>query len=434
MMDELGGVFCDYRKKVYAAGFTGRMDLAVGRAAGLCRTALEFVDRSILANRRDDGLYHTYNLLEIEPDGSAADVIHMKKMLEGQVAVLSSGLLGANEALEILEILFASDLYRESERSFMLYPEWELKGFLEKNIVPADRVKAIPLLAGLIGADNTALLTRDADGVHRFHGDLGKGDHVAAVLDDLARHPDWAEAAARDREEVLDLFEDVFNHQCYTGRSGVMYGYEGIGCIYWHMVAKLLLAVQENVQKAILDGAPDEVRDSLAAMYYRVREGIGYEKTVAEYGAFPVDPYSHTPPSGGAKQPGMTGQVKEEILTRFGELGVAVEGGAIRFRPTLLENGEFLDQPGEFRYFDVDGNPRTLALAAGCLAFTYCQVPVVYERTSGEPRIRLAFDDGSAVDIAGDKLDLEYGTEIHARSGRIEAVRVTVPEGSLAAR
>ena len=130
----------------------------------------------------------------------------------------------------------------------------------------------------------------------------------------------------------------------------------------------------------------------------------------------------------------MTGQVKEEILTRFGELGVAVEGGAIRFRPTLLENGEFLDQPGEFRYFDVDGNPRTLALAAGCLAFTYCQVPVVYERTSGEPRIRLAFDDGSAVDIAGDKLDLEYGTEIHARSGRIEAVRVTVPEGSLAAR
>ncbi|CAN0044150.1 unnamed protein product, partial [Discosporangium mesarthrocarpum] len=42
--------------------------------------------------------------------------------------------------------------------------------------------------------------------------------------------------------------------------------------------------------------------------------------------AFPTDPYSHTNRHG-AQQPGMTGQVKEEIVTRFGELGVRIEGG-----------------------------------------------------------------------------------------------------------
>ena len=41
---------------------------------------------------------------------------------------------------------------------------------------------------------------------------------------------------------------------------------------------------------------------------------MGFKKTEspAEYGAFPDDPYSHTPSFGGARQPGMTGQVKEE--------------------------------------------------------------------------------------------------------------------------
>ena len=108
---------------------------------------------------------------------------------------------------------------------------------------------------------------------------------------------------------VLDLFEDVFQHDSYTGRSGYMYGYEGLGCIYWHMVAKLLLAVQEVILSS--EDSSAAVTEKLKVMYYRVRAGLGYEKTVSQYGAFPTDPYSHTPSAGGAKQPGMTGQVKE---------------------------------------------------------------------------------------------------------------------------
>ena len=94
-----------------------------------------------------------------------------------------------------------------------------------------------------------------------------------------------------------------------------MFGYEGLGCIYWHMVAKLLLAVQENLFAAEAAGDPPAAR--LAALYYDVRAGLGFNKTPAVYGAFPTDPYSHTPGHSGAQQPGMTGQVKEEILTRL---------------------------------------------------------------------------------------------------------------------
>ena len=135
----------------------------------------------------------------------------------------------------------------------------------------------------------------------------------------------------RGRADTLNAYEAVFHHAAFTGRSGTMYAFEGLGCIYWHMVAKLLLAVQENVQRADREDRPVALQRELAGMYYRIRAGIGYEKSVAEYGAFPTDPYSHTPPDGGARQPGMTGQVKEEILTRRGELGVRIRGGEVRF-------------------------------------------------------------------------------------------------------
>ena len=71
-----------------------------------------------------------------------------------------------------------------------------------------------------------------------------------------------------------------------------------------------------------------------------MRSGLGYRKSAADYGAFPADAYSHTPGEGGAQQPGMTGQVKEEILTRWGELGLRVRDGRIQFDPVLLDEAE----------------------------------------------------------------------------------------------
>src|SRR5690606_19405449 len=98
-------------------------------------------------NRRADGLYHAYNLLERARDRIVTDSLY--PMLEGQVAALSSGAIPPGEAVELLESLFDSDLYRPDQHSFMLYPDRKLPGFLEKNRIPADAVASIPLLRSL---------------------------------------------------------------------------------------------------------------------------------------------------------------------------------------------------------------------------------------------------------------------------------------------
>jgi len=430
IMDALGGAFSTYREAVYEQGFSGKMDLAISRCVEFCGAALQWIDRSIAANRRDDGLYHTYNQLDFSTDRRGVEIVHLPEMLEGQVAVLSSGAAPPAEGLRILESLFSSALYRSDQQSFMLYPERQRPGFMARNVIPDEEIDAIPLMGELRSRGERSLWARDRAGVGRFHGDIRNARDVAAILDELAEDPAWSESVARDREAVLGLFDRVFGHRLYTGRSAAMYGYEGIGCIYWHMVAKLLLAVQETVAQAERRDVAAAIRQGLRAMYFRVQSGLGYRKTVAAYGAFPTDPYSHTPPSGGAKQPGMTGQVKEEIITRLGELGVSVEAGAIRFEPLLLDASEFLTEQVEFRYFDVQGRARTLPLPAGSLAFTFCQVPVIYEVSEGARWIRVAFADGTAREVEGAILHPSLAADLFDRKGRIDRLHVGVPAGA----
>ena len=100
----------------------------------------------------------------------------------------------------------------------------------------------------------------------------------------------------------------------------------------------------------------------LCAHYSAIREGIGSHKQPAEYGSFPFDPYSHTPSMAGVQQPGMTGQVKEDILSRWFELGVSVHDGRISFYPTMLTEADFKDDE---------------------LRFTYCGTEIIYKHSFG---------------------------------------------------
>ncbi|RPJ47110.1 MAG: hypothetical protein EHM19_03405, partial [Candidatus Latescibacterota bacterium] len=102
IMDGLGTAFSEYRREVYGGGFSGKRCVSIPEVLNLLRTVRFFLDRAIRANRREDGLYHSYNLLALSKGGREAGVRHLPVMLEGQVAVLSSGLLGPQEAIEIL--------------------------------------------------------------------------------------------------------------------------------------------------------------------------------------------------------------------------------------------------------------------------------------------------------------------------------------------
>src|SRR5262249_20828704 len=148
----------------------------------------------------------------------------------------------------------------------------------------------------------------------------------------------YTEAVQADFEKIRALFEATFRHDEFTGRSGTFFAYEGLGSIYWHMVAKLLLAAQETAIKF----REDSTADALRQCYLDIRQGLSFNKSPDVYGAFPTDPYSHTPKGQGAKQPGMTGLVKEVILSRLAEVGLCVEDGRLVFDTTLLDSHEFL--------------------------------------------------------------------------------------------
>jgi hypothetical protein len=429
LLVELGQAASRYRQIVYRQeAFTGKVEQPVDLIRTLLDDALASIDHSIANNRRKDRLYHAYNLLELEQ--GAVNVNSLYPMLEGQVAVLSAGALSPEQAVSVLEALFASNVYRPDQGSFMLYPDRQLPGFLDKNCVPVEQVESIALLKTMLAENDETIMLCDADGNYRFNAELtnaGKLDHQLNSLVDV-----YGEAIAAARTPLRELYEDVFNHKAFTGRSGGMFGFEGLGCIYWHMVSKLLLAVQENFFAALEQGADETTCKQLGQLYYRVRKGIGFNKTPAEYGAFPTDPYSHTPKHAGAQQPGMTGQVKEEILSRFGELGVRVSKGNVHFQPDLLRACEFILQARKFRYLDIDGNWLVLGVPVGALAFTWCQVPILYQLDDDvEPHLIITWNDGKQKTQKKLALSAEDSCELFQRSGRIRQLTLVLSKEQL---
>ena len=129
------------------------MEVPAARLAELAELGLALARRGVAQNRRADGLYHSYNLLVPRP-GGALGVEHLQEMLEGQAAVLGSGLVEPEEALATLAALRRSALYREDQRSYLLYPERRLAGFLERNVVPAEVLRARPALGRLLARAN----------------------------------------------------------------------------------------------------------------------------------------------------------------------------------------------------------------------------------------------------------------------------------------
>ena len=421
ILDELGRAGSVYREKLYAHGISGeRSVLSVARVQSFCDCALKHIDHSINANRRRDGLYHSYNLMTFAGDEIRIRRLH--EMLEGQVAVLSSGALTPAQGVALLEALRNSNLYRADQNSYILYPDRPLPGFLQKNNLPQSEVEKSKLLMSMLKRDDRRVVVRDIEGGIHFNASFSSAAILKQALEELKKS-DLRRLAKKEEQQVLGLYEKVFDHQSFTGRSGTFYKYEGLGCIYWHMVSKLLLAVREALERAVASGADEAILEQLRAHYNSVYEGLGVHKSPGTYGAIPTDPYSHTPAFTGAQQPGMTGQVKEDFIARMGEMGVHVENGELAFVPKLICRREFLTEPRTFHYWDLQGNPGTLNLDKGTVAFTYCQVPVVAHR-SGPRHIRLTLADGDSQFVAGLKLDAATSAAIFDRLGRIQGLDV----------
>ena len=420
-MDELGLPAEHYRESVYD-GFSGQKSvLNKTELLAFIKLAGNYLDDSIARNQRGDSLFHSYNLIQIDTDGYA--VQNLYEMLEGQVAVLSSGYLDERQSLDLLTTLRSSKLYRPDQNSYVLYPDKALPFFREKNVIDPVLIQGNRWIQNELASGRTSFIEEDVNASVHFNCNFKNSRELRDAL-----HKE-AGISAEDKNALCEIYETTFNHRQFTGRSGAMYKYEGLGCIYWHMISKLLLATAEIIKSAQDKGITQERLIPLLERFDDIKDGLGLHKSPASYGAFPTDPYSHTTGFSGAQQPGMTGQVKEDVISRFYELGVNVDNGEISFSPVSLKRSEFISEPMNWR-FSIGGAMQTEVLGAGSMAFTLCGVPVIY-RLAEKSGIQVIFEEAEPKIIAGNRLGSACSESMFQRENRIRKLVVDVPISKL---
>ena len=423
VLDGLGKAGSFYRITIYAQKFSGKKTKThKSTITSFISHSLAFLDHAIKANKRTDHLYHAYNLMTVKGEDEVA-ISYLPEMLEGQVAVLSSGYLSSQESLEVLDALKSSSLFRADQFSYILYPNKDLPRFFAKNTIPAEAVLSSGLLTRLIEDKNVEVIDRDALGGYHFNGNFNNVNSLKAALQALPEM--YHTLVKKEANALYEIFEGVFDHKSFTGRSGTFFGYEGLGSIYWHMVSKLLLATFEITKKAVDQNEEKDLIGRLFDHYFEINEGIGVNKSPELYGAFSTDAYSHTPGGKGAQQPGMTGQVKEDLLSRLGELGVQVEAGILKFNPFMLRDDEFLTNQQSFEYINLNKEKRKIELEKGTLGFTYCQLPIVYKKAKSS-KIEVHLNNGELRELEGNKLDGALSSSIFKRTDEVNKLVVFI--------
>lgn len=401
-IDAEGKIFEEERNNLYKNAY-GTKNTSVSKAEiiSILNAIQNHIKHTISLNKRDDGLYHSYNTLNLFED--KVEIKYLQEMLEGQVAVLSSEVLKPEEVLTVLNALKNSKMYEPRQNSYMLYPNKELAAFEDKNNISKNDVKN---LLSVIEKTENSILYKDCKEIYHFNGSFRNERFMIDYCESL---PTDKAPTEKELAELKNLYEKTFNHNSFTGRSGTFYAYEGLGSIYWHMVSKLLLATQENTFAAIKNGADKSTIEELTNEYYKVRSGIGFNKEAEIYGAFPADPYSHTPNGQGAKQPGMTGQVKEEVLTRWGELGLDIIDGCACFNPKILKKSEFFDN--------------------GQLHFTWCKTKITYKLIQNAAKTLKISVNGTPRDYEvkqGAFLTKEETNDLFARNEKLCKIEVEI--------
>ncbi len=374
VLDKMGEAFSNYRKKVYNDNFSEKITLSEKDIVQFIDEAIKLVDYTILLNKKD--VFVSYNLLKddftFEP---------MKPMLEGQSAAIAGGFLNAEEVCNLIDAM-KKDLYDEDEKYHTLYPVNKTTRFFDKNNIDK-KFDEIP-----------NIIEKDKNGNLHFNAQIASEEILLKKCTD-------AKLSSDKTKEIIAEFENVFTHKKFNGRSDRMYKFEGIGCVYWHQNAKFALGVLETAQKSF-----DETKDieKIYKAYNDILQGFIYRKTPLQCKAIPIEPYSHTSFNKKSEQPGMTGQVKESVIMRRGELGVKVKDASIVFESAFLHSDEFNE--------------------ADEIEFYVCGVPCKYKK-SGEKGIKV-FTDSDVLSFAEYAISKDISREIFMRSEKVKFVEILI--------
>ena len=420
-LDALGLAASDFRWKIYEHGFSSeKKHLNRNNILTFINNAKEYLNETIKNNKRKDNLYHSYNLLTLGKNDY--QISHLDEMLEGQVAALASKALNDSQVQDTLTALKSSKLWREDQGSYLLYPNKKLASFWDKNNIAKEDAENSKLAQRLLAIGNRSIILKDDDGNYHFAAYIKNNRVLRETISNIDDEIFQGLDTNREKAYLENIYEKIFNHKAFTGRSGTFFSYEGLGSIYWHMVSKLALSTQET-----LINSAETTRDlpKMQSIYNEIVEGIGVNKAPNQYGAFPSDPYSHTPSHKGAQQPGMTGQVKEDILRVWSDLGIDIQEGVLKFHPKLLTIDNFIQAVSRLDYYDVSGKKSTIELQKGQLFFTYCQVPIIYE-ISNSNRLKIMLKDGNERLSNELSLGLEWSEHLFGRTDIIDKIYVYI--------
>ncbi|MDA3949196.1 MAG: hypothetical protein PF508_08215 [Spirochaeta sp.] len=168
---ELGAVADSYRRSVYSGEIgRGEKTITLKEIRNFLSAATRCLDRSIETARRPDGLYHSYNLMHLH--NSKIEIVRLPLMLEGQVAVLSAGMLSSTDSAAVVDALSESALYRPDQNSFTLYPDKSLPRFMNKNAIPSDSPETDAVLQRVASTTGDQIVQKDTNGAYHFHADF----------------------------------------------------------------------------------------------------------------------------------------------------------------------------------------------------------------------------------------------------------------------
>ncbi len=387
ILDAMGIAFSNYREVLYTNNFSDKTKLTATDIVSNIDIFIQAIDYTISTNKSK--VYSTYNLLTEDFNS-----IPMRAMLEGQSAVIGSGCLSTDEICNLLTAM-EDELFDPELKCHTLYPVKKTTRFMEKNTLNSN----LPVIDGITYKDRNNTL-------HFADTLVTEIDLIKAI--ELASQQETT-VSDTDKTALLAEYERVFAHKQFTGRSQVMYKFEGIGCVYWHQNAKLALAILEGVAAA---RDQDNHAEELYTTYKELMKGFIYRKTPEECNAIPIEPYSHTSFNKTSEQPGMTGQVKESVLMRRLELGVRVLDGCIHFDPWFLSPDEY-DANGEIN-FTIYGIP------------TKYQTDKKKNFTSKTPEltVTVTMQNGSTKEFKNSIIDAKTSLEIFMRTGMIRSITI----------
>ena len=95
------------------------------------------------------------------------------------------------------------------------------------------------------------------------------------------------------------------------------------------------------------------------------------------------------------------------------------------FNLELFDPAELLTTRSTFSYLDVQGRRQELAIEAGALAYTICQVPVVVQ-ANGRAEVVAHLLGGETRRIDGHALDAATSAHIFQRDGAVERLDVSL--------